>query len=147
MNSLNNNSEISVDLPCLCALIRKAGRVVTKEYDGFLNPIGIKITQYSLLVNIRKDPNLTVSELSEHMRMDQTTITRNLKVLEKSNYLFMVPDHTDKRVRQIHVTKSGKEIIAQTRSSWELAQQNLTQALGSDKTKIIIESLQQLINR
>lgn len=132
-------------LPCLCALIRKAGRVMTKQYDGFLRSTGLRITQYSMLVNIKRHPEVTVSDLSTLLRMDQTTVTRNLKVLEKLNYISIFPDEKDQRIRKIHITDFGSEKIEKTRPSWETAQRKVTQGLGIQKTEALIESLQQLI--
>jgi len=42
-----------------------------------------------MLANIARNPGITVSELAELLFMDQTTVTRNLQVLEKSGYINM----------------------------------------------------------
>lgn len=140
--TLNNAID---QLPCLCALIRKAGRVVTKQYDGFLKSTGLRITQYSMLMNIKRHPEVTVSDLSALLRMDQTTVTRNLKVLEKLNYISIIPDEKDQRIRKILINDFGSETLEKTRPSWETAQSKATQLLGIRKTKALIKSLQLLI--
>jgi DNA-binding MarR family transcriptional regulator len=73
--------------PCLCALIRKAGRILTKHYDQYLKPSGLKTTQYSMLANIAGNQGITVTELANLLLMDQSTITRNLRVLRKLDYI------------------------------------------------------------
>lgn len=135
----------AINLPCLCALIRKAGRVVTRQYDGFLKASGLRITQYSMLMNIRLNPKVTVSHLSNLLRMDQTTVTRNLKVLENLDYISIVQDPSDQRVRIISISAHGRATLEDTRASWEEAQHKVAQALGRERTRTLIDSLQRLI--
>lgn len=136
--------KLSADLPCLCALLRKAGRILTKKYDGYLKGSGLRITQYSMLMNIRLNPESTVSHLSDLLRMDQTTVTRNLKVLEKLQYIKMEPDSADHRIRRVAVTDIGKAVLRQTRSSWEAAQKDAVQRLGVEETMALVEALHRL---
>ncbi len=143
-NNPSAHDQTTVDLPCVCALLRKAARVVTKTYDGHLKGIGLRITQYSMLMNIRLNPGVTVSELSELLRMDQTTVTRNLKVLETMDTISVDHDHADQRIRRISITKRGRSLLKLTRSSWEAAQSNMTQTLGEKRTKVLVDALQRL---
>ena len=119
--------------------------MVTKQYDGYLKASGLRITQYSMLMNIHRNPQITVSQLSDLLRMDQTTVTRNLKVLEKLNYISIVPDPNDQRIRKISISGHGRSTLGETRPAWEAAQQKVAQALGKDDTKTLIASLQRLI--
>ena len=137
-------NDVHLNLPCLCALLRKAGRVVTKEFDGYLKGSGLRITQYSMLMNIRFNPGITVSQLSELLRMDQTTVTRNVKILEKLETIAIDQDHLDHRIKRISVTDHGKSVLRRTRSSWEKAQHNMTQTLGIEQTKALVDALQRL---
>ena len=137
-------SDLHIDLPCLCALLRKAGRVVTKEFDGYLKGSGLRITQYSMLMNIRFNPGITVSQLSELLRMDQTTVTRNVKILEKLETISIEQDHADHRIKRITVTEHGRSVLRKTRSSWEKAQYNVTKTLGIEQTKALVDALQRL---
>src|SRR4051812_44580671 len=66
---------------CTCAKLRRLARRVTQSYDRVLQASGLKVTQYSLLVNLRENSALSVSALAEKMAMDRTTLTRNLKPL------------------------------------------------------------------
>ena len=140
----HSQNDAHLDLPCLCALLRKAGRVVTKEFDGYLKGSVLRITQYSLLMNIRFNPGITVSQLSELLRMDQTTVTRNVKILEKLETVSIEQDRFDHRIKRISVTDHGKSVLRKTRSAWEEAQHNVTQTLGIEQTKALINALQRL---
>lgn len=146
MTKRKATSPPAVDLPCLCALLRKAGRVTTRQYDATLKPTGLRITQFSLLMNIRRNPQISVSALSDLMRMDQTTITRNLKVLEKKALIRIFPDSDDKRIRKIQMTHEGKKTVKQTMPSWISAQERMVDSIGSDQAALLVQSLNKLIN-
>lgn len=131
--------------PCLCAVLRKATRVVTKRYDIFLKPSGLKITQYSMLANISRNEGITVSRLAKVMLMDQTTVTRNLQLLKKKGYIFYQEGGDDHRVKQIELSGSGKERLKKAQSLWELAQREIESELGSFGFDVILRSLNFII--
>ena len=133
--------------PCLCTALRKATRVVTKRYDTYLQPSGLKITQYSLLANASRNPGVTVSELANIMVMEQTTMTRNLKVLEKQDYLEIRENGQDKRAKSIFVSKAGQEKFLQARPYWEQAQKRLEQDLGKLGFDVFMQSLNTVIKQ
>lgn len=130
--------------PCLCAMVRKAGRVLTKTYDRHLKPCGLKITQYSMLANIAGCPDITVSELANRLLMDQTTVTRNLRVLDNAGYIRLQPDVADQRIKRIQLTDKGKLKISEARPLWEKAQIEMEQTLGRKDVDILIGSLQKI---
>lgn len=146
MNADNRQiSDDSKPLPCICALVRKAGRVLTKQYDDSLKSSGLRITQYSLLMNIRFNPEIPVSGLSKLMKMDQTTITRNVKVLEKSGFVSIRPDPEDQRIKRIEITGQGKALLKEARIPWLSAQDRVAGSLDIEQTRQLIRLLEQVI--
>jgi MarR family transcriptional regulator, organic hydroperoxide resistance regulator len=136
--------EQSSPFPCLCAVIRKTGRCLTKQYDHYLKPSGLKVTQYSMLVNILRNPGITVSELAKLLLMDQTTVTRNLRVLEKSGYIRINPDAADQRVKRIQVTDTGNAKLDEARPLWEIAQVEMVRILGREEIDHLFGSLKKI---
>jgi MarR family transcriptional regulator, organic hydroperoxide resistance regulator len=127
--------------PCVCAAIRKAGRVLTRKYDHYLKPSGIKITQFSMLANIARNPDITVSGLSKLLLMQQTTVTRNLQVLEKAGYIHLEPEATDCRIKKIRLTDMGMSRMDEARPFWEKAQLEMAQTLGKERLEALLDSL------
>ena len=72
---------------CTAAALRRVARLSTIVYDEALRPLGLKLTQYSLLINIRESDAVSVTELSDRMMMDRTTLTRNLAPLRKAGWV------------------------------------------------------------
>ena len=134
-----------VSYPCLCALIRKAGRVLTRKYDAWLKPSGLKVTQFSMLANIAHRPGLTVSALAQHLLMDQTTVTRNLGVLEKHGYIQVESEPEDHRSKQVHLSPLGRAKLTQARPLWAQAQKEVEDILGREGIYSLLDSSNKLL--
>lgn len=127
--------------PCLCALVRKAGRVLTRRYDEYLKPGGVRITQFSMLINISRNQSITVSQLAKLLVMDQTTVSRNLHILEKSGYIYTKCEMTDQRIKKILVTDAGMSKINEAKPLWEKAQSEMKNVLGEQGIQDLLDSL------
>lgn len=106
------NKSIKIDLSdcpgCINFNIRKAMRAVSQHYDKIMAPTGLRGTQFTILTVLGRAESLTITELAECLIMDRTTLTRNLKPLEKEGYLNVLPGLEDKRSRRIELTRAGK---------------------------------------
>jgi DNA-binding MarR family transcriptional regulator len=122
-------------------VIRKTGRILTRRYDRYLKPSGLKITQFSMLANIARNPGITVSDLAELLLMDQTTVSRNLRVLEKSGYAHMEPEVTDHRIKRIRIADSGMAKMDEARPLWEKAQREMERVLGREGIEGLLAGL------
>ncbi len=136
----NHRAETS-KYPCLCALIRKAGRILTRRYDRYLKPSGLKTTQFGMLRNIAANPAITVSELAKLLFMDQTTVSRNLRILEKSGYIRLEPEVTDHRIKRIHIADIGRSKMNEAIPLWEKAQLDMERVLGRQSIEGLLDSL------
>ena len=68
---------------CVCFNLRKATRYVTQFYDKELRSTGLRVTQLTLLTAIRVMAPTNLKRLSEAVGMDQTTLSRNIGLLQK----------------------------------------------------------------
>jgi DNA-binding MarR family transcriptional regulator len=139
-----NPSVKSRPLPCLCAVTRKAGRILTKKYDERLKPSGLKATQLSMLARIAKHPAITVSELAKLSVMDQTTVSRNLQVLEKSGYVRLEPEQADQRIKRIHITEAGMSKMTEAIPLWEKAQTEMERVLGRETIEELLRTFRKI---
>jgi DNA-binding MarR family transcriptional regulator len=135
------NMEVQRD--CICAHVRKATRAVTALYDRFLSPTGLRVTQYSLLMNIKRLEKAAITKLSEPMLMDKTTLSRNVRLLEKKRLVRTRPGR-DGRTKQITLTKEGLQALEEARPYWEEAQRNLVERLGKERMDRFISDLAEL---
>src|SRR5579859_6417099 len=81
---------------CSCLAIRKAARHVTQFYDHCLAPTGLRTTQYSILVRLKRHGPSTINTLAAELVMDRTTLGRNILPLERDGLIAVVKGHADR---------------------------------------------------
>lgn len=131
---------------CACANLRGAARAVTRLYDDILRPSGLQATQFSLLVTIALAGPTPITQLAERLVMDRTTLTRNLKPLEKQG-LLQVASGEDQRQRLVSLTESGQQALAKTLPLWEQAQAQAVNTLGTERFKALLSDLSAITSR
>ncbi len=68
---------MSTRLPCYCATLRQATRVISQRYEAAMRGTQLTITQYTLLTALTEMPRPRVNDLAEALAMDQTTLSRH----------------------------------------------------------------------
>lgn len=129
--------------PCNCLNIRRASQAVTEVYDEFLAPSNLKIGQFALLRHIKQLEPVSVSDLSLIIRLDRTTLVRNLKPLEKSGFVEDISAE-GARNRQLKLTDKGIETYKYAEELWEKAQSFLEEYLGKDNIDIFTTLLSKI---
>jgi DNA-binding MarR family transcriptional regulator len=114
--------------PCLCTALRQASRAVTRIYDAELRGAGLRSTQYSLLGLLGRVGEVRQGDLGAMAALDETTLTRNLRPLERSGWV-TTRAGADRREKLVAITNAGKEKIEQARLAWSRAQGRMRKAL------------------
>jgi DNA-binding MarR family transcriptional regulator len=91
---------------CVCGNIRMAARAVTSVYDRHLRGAGVSASQMAVLWAVAYACGLSVKELANRIAMDETTLIRNLRGLEKQGWLSLAVG-TDRRQRLPALTEKA----------------------------------------
>lgn len=129
--------------PCNCLNIRRASRAVTQFYDKILEPSGLKITQLSLLKHVEQFGPIPISGLAKVMRLDRTTLNRNMKPLLDAGHIIINPGE-DPRTKQVELTATGKEATRKAWTLWGEAQSALAEYLGEQDLAVLVKLLAKL---
>lgn len=129
-----------VGVTCVCFNMRKAARMVTKHYDKILEPTGLRSTQFQILATVARHENLTITDLAELLVMDRTTLTRNLKPLEKEEWIANTVEN-DRRRRTVHITSLGHGVLQKALPLWEQAQERLLRKIGEENSRGLLANL------
>lgn len=130
---------------CHCINIRRAANLVSGLYDRHLEPVGLTISQYSLLANLDVLSTASISKLAGQVGLDRTTLVRNLKPLMERGLIEDL-SHPGQRSRILKLTQPGRALLMQGRLLWSEAQRELEEKIGSQNTqffKTLMEQLQQ----
>lgn len=114
---------------CTNLKLRQFSRAVTRHYDAYVAPTGLKNTQYSLLSHVVAYGPLRPGELAAHMKLDPSTLTRNLHPLVAAGWVELGPGE-DARSRLVSATEAGRAKRAEAQRAWKQAQLALNVRLG-----------------
>ena len=144
-SSADNNRYLEIGRNCACYNLRKAARAITKFYDDFLRPSGLRTTQFSLLMTAKIRGPVTVTKLAGLAVLDRTTLSRNLTILEKGG-LIKIEAGEDKRERQVSLTDKGEEKVIETIPLWEQAQALITEGMGEERVERFLKDISGLVS-
>jgi DNA-binding MarR family transcriptional regulator len=103
---------------CLCLGVHRAARALARRFDHALAPFGISHGQYSLLMSLNRPDAPRLGEAADFLAMDRTTLTANLKPLERRGLVAIVPDKDDRRSRRLHLTEAGRDLLKAAVPVW-----------------------------
>ena len=116
------------ELPCACATVRRAARVLTQlyaqEFEGLLEG-----TQYSLLAAVNCSPGINQATLAGILALGKTTLSRNLGLMKRRRWVTSVAGK-DRREQGLRITAEGLRLLESARPAWRRAQDRLKNALG-----------------
>jgi DNA-binding MarR family transcriptional regulator len=109
---------------CACTKVRTAARALTRFYDDAFRPVGLRATQLSVLVAVASSEAVSIASLSRMLGMDRSTLTRNLRPLEKDGLVVLGPEGHH-RSRTLSITSKGNQLVRKALPLWEKAQEKL----------------------
>lgn len=117
---------------CTNLKLRQLDRAVTRHYDAYVARTGLKNTQYALLSHVVLLGPVRPGELARRMKVDASTLTRNLQPLVAAGWIAIGPGDDD-RSRTVHATEAGRKLRAEGRKAWKQAQLALNERLGVER--------------
>ncbi len=96
---------------CLCLHLQRAARAVARRFDAALRPLGLTSGQFSLLMSLNRPQAASISDVSSLLAMDRTTLTANLKPLERRGLVTVTVDGADKRMRRLILRPAGRALL------------------------------------
>ena len=104
---------------CLCLAAQRAARALARRFDEALRPAGITSGQFSLLMSLNRPEPPPIGSVASLLAMDRTTLTANLKPLERRGLIALVADDKDRRSRRIRLTDAGLATLAAALPIWK----------------------------
>jgi len=127
---MSANSQLKPE-DCNCFMVRSAARHVTQLYDQFLAPVGLHVTQFSILAKLKRLGPMTINALAKEMAMDRTTLGRNVLPLERDGLIKIQASAADRRAKELHLTKAGEKRLQAARMAWAQAQARFETRFGA----------------
>ena len=139
------NITLEVRDRCLCLHIQRAARALARRFDEALRPFGLTSGQFSLLMSLNRPAPPTIGEVAQLLAMDRTTLTANLKPLERRKLLEIVVDGKDRRNRRLKITAAGRRTLAAAIDIWRSTHEEVDGLLSRSPDRLR-EDLSRLSN-
>jgi DNA-binding MarR family transcriptional regulator len=139
-------SAMSTKLPCYCATLRQATRVISQKYDAAVREAHLTITQFTLLTALTEMSRPRVNDLAEALAMDQTTLSRTLKLMKRDGLIEAVPADDGRESRWV-VSAPGRARMRRALPRWLAAQRSVEELLGADDAQHLASAAVNLSTR
>ncbi|MBO6770423.1 MarR family transcriptional regulator [Thalassospira sp. GO-4] len=126
---------------CLCLHVRRAARTIARRFDDAFRPLDLTSGQYSLLMSLNRPSPPHMKDVADLLAMDRTTLTANLKPLERRGLVEITPDPKDKRGRLLSLTKDGMALLARAFPIWKETQNQLESLVADSNARQLLADL------
>jgi DNA-binding MarR family transcriptional regulator len=116
---------------CLCLHLRRAARAVARRFDAALRPLGLNNGQFSLLMSLNQPDAPSIGSIANLLAMDRTTLSANLKPLERRGLVTVTVDDADKRTRRLSLTPAGRKLLVTACPVWKQTHATIEGLLAS----------------
>ena len=130
---------------CACATARHVARLLTHLYDRSLQNVGIEAPQFALLVVLHTQRPNSQAAIGRHCAMDKTTVSRNLKLLERKGWI-RSKKARDRREPQFPLTPAGRKRLAAGWPEWRTAQAQLRAVMTDEEWAAMFQMFRTLTN-
>ena len=135
----------AITLPCLCANVRRASRVLSQIYEEAMRPFGLRMTQFTILQALSLTGKKLQGDLAELLALDSTTLTRSVGILHKRGWV-KVRKGKDRRERWLSLSRSGERELARIQPSWEAVQKKVRLQLGEGRWNRLVQLSTEVAN-
>ena len=114
---------------CLCLAAQRAARSLARRFDDALRPAELTSGQFSLLMSLNQPTSPSIGSIADLLAMDRTTLTANLKPLERRGLLEVAVDPEDRRGRRLALTAKGRRVLADALPIWRRVHADIDRSL------------------
>jgi DNA-binding MarR family transcriptional regulator len=129
---------------CNCLALRQAARRVSQFYEGYLAPLGLTSSQYSILARLNRRGAMSINDIAESLVMDRTTTGRAIRPLERDG-LVRIGTAEDGRKRMVNLTAAGRKRAQDAQDAWRQAQAQFERSVGPEAAKILRAAMADVI--
>jgi DNA-binding MarR family transcriptional regulator len=129
---------------CVGLQLRAVGRAVARRFDATFRPLALTGGQFAMMLTLHRAAPINVGKLAERLVVDRSTVTGNLKPLERRNLVRSVPHDSDGRARLLILTAAGRAALANAIELWAKANDLVTRGLSKSEPHTFCRSLRHI---
>ncbi|WP_045226795.1 MarR family winged helix-turn-helix transcriptional regulator [Methyloterricola oryzae] len=138
------DSSLTIATDCIARRVRMLNRRVTNLYDEGLRPLGLKVSQVTILVAAWKMGTARPAAVCDALQMDVSTLSRNVDRMRARGWLETMPD-PDGRAQPFGLTAEGRALLEQVLPVWQACQAKALALMGQDTVDRLDEAVRRLV--
>jgi DNA-binding MarR family transcriptional regulator len=127
-------------------LFRRMQQIAVSIFMEECRALDLTPVQYAALIAIRTHPGIDATRLSAVIAFDRSTLGSVIERLEAKGHIERKPSRGDKRVKLLHLTRSGTGVLRDIMPSVDRAQARMLQPLKPADRKTLMALLAQLVD-
>lgn len=141
--TLRTDAQVLVET-CAGCNSRLAARRITQFLDRDMSHLGLTVAQLGLMAHIAAASDDTLAALAERTGLEQSTLSRNLRTLEKDGLIEIAIVETDLRRRAVWLTETGARRLEAAIPTWRKANARLAKVLSTDLARRLADQSEAL---
>jgi len=111
---------------CAGVNVRLAARQISRFLEDRMRATDLSLAQFGLMTHIAAATDDTISALAERTGLEQSTLSRNLRALERRGLVEIAIVEQDLRRRLVWLTESGARRLESAMPVWKAAHAELS---------------------
>jgi MarR family transcriptional regulator, organic hydroperoxide resistance regulator len=128
----------------LCFPAYAASRLIIREYQSYLNKLGLTYPQYLVLLILWEKDNVPIKNITSRLLLNTNTVTPLLKRMEKQGFIKRKRTVRDERKVMLRLTHKGEHLKKKAASIQEKVSSGL---LAGSLNRKDLESLKVMLEK
>ena len=122
-------------------LMHDVSRLRRSVFDEFMKPMAMTRSQWWILAHLSRHDGMIQSDLANVLDIGKAALGGLIDRLEASGFIERRADETDRRVKRIHLTSKGTQIIAEMRSRSHDMSERILEGLNNESRHALVYML------
>jgi DNA-binding MarR family transcriptional regulator len=92
-------------------LLADINRLVRREFDRRVRPLGLTRAQWMFLFQLSRQPGVTQSELAEQLQVEKISVSRQAGRLQRAGWIERRDDADDRRAYHLYLTPRATRVV------------------------------------
>ena len=117
---------------CLYYSANALARIMSKMADEEFAHTGLSSSYAFLLMTVNWNPGIQPKEISEHMQLTPSTVTRLIEKMEHKDLLIRKPIG---KYTEVYATEKGKKLVEEVKEAWLSLFKRYSEIIGEEEGK------------
>jgi DNA-binding MarR family transcriptional regulator len=119
-------------------LLKRAQMAVSRELHALFGEFDVTAVQYSVLVLADENPGMSQGDLAAALEVERPRMVPVLNRLTARGLTVRRADPQDGRIRRIHLTEAGAELLRELQRRLDAHEHRLAEVLDGDRDRLAL---------